>query len=293
MARKKNFESIENLRNQASKLQKRTTDKISRLRKQGLNVGGSEYDPRLDYSTRARMNRRELENYVKNLTLFNARSTQFVKGSDNVPILKSDWEILTNVQAKFNSRGELTFQQVKDIVLPSKISSTGKPYTIQEYVEQIRPEGRSSNRGIVNNPFSPINSSLGGQVSGDKVKKLTADIKKKSRPDYVRNQINGGKRSMVGFLKRTGLLGNYTNRLSRLNDKQFTSLWFFSDFAEKLFADYEAWLKATGNEQARLGDNIANYVDEYMEWAMNLDVDLKGLPRSTDKFKEIIDEDDI
>lgn len=81
-----NMASLRELRAQAAKRTKAASDKMSRLRKQGVEVRGSEFDVRLPKSRVDKMNRNQLAAYMRRINAFTDRNAKFDAGANGAPL---------------------------------------------------------------------------------------------------------------------------------------------------------------------------------------------------------------
>ena len=110
------------------------TRKISRQRAAGVDVSGSEFDPRRNLKTVARYNRRQLEGYIRTLNTFTDRRNQYVAGAGGSPIARSTFSQLQQLQDEARERARSRFADMRGIRQPSGMTG--------DNVVAMRPGGR-------------------------------------------------------------------------------------------------------------------------------------------------------
>src|SRR4051812_16186860 len=108
---------LDDLRREARRRHKAATDKISRLRKKGVDLGGSKEDQRRDLGLVKRYNTRQLRDYIGSLNNFTSRDNQYHSSANG--IIKADrFKVYKDLEGKYNADGLAHFDHVADVFVP-------------------------------------------------------------------------------------------------------------------------------------------------------------------------------
>lgn len=112
--------TLSELRARAARLHKNATSKISRLRKDGVDLAGTISDPRRSPELYKRYNRAQLEKRIELLEEFNSRySTTLVEiGSKGNRVTLAQVQAFKKLEKKANKRKIDIFNKIKDVEIP-------------------------------------------------------------------------------------------------------------------------------------------------------------------------------
>lgn len=247
----------------------RSTRKISRLKtKVGVEVAGSEFDPRKPAKLINRYTSRQLDAYMARVSQFNNRGTQFVPDAHKRPIPASEFKELTTVQTANRRRAQAELDPLRDIKLP------GRPETVgQRRAQMVENRSRMAGNPSVNDPYDPRVHKPGEPASRKKVKELLKDAKRKQSPGWDQREL---KRQIGEF----GQIVDYTgdtelaDAVKKLTPAQFKALWNSTDFATAVSTQYElARLAVAGKDKpqhAKLNEDAFADARRLVDWAKNL-----------------------
>ena len=242
---------LQDLQQAARRLHRAATSKASRLRvNQGVEIGGTEFDKRRDLNVVAGYNKRQLNSYIKSLKGFTDRSNSFVSGQGGQPLPAAMVKKFQAAQAKYNAIGVARFEKVADIVLPTT------NLTIREREKGLLPAIRRAAGEVTNRPYSP-NTLKASDINGaDALKVLLKDMTHKTSRAYSREKSIEG-RAQLQYMLDVINDNELQQRIDRLSNKEFDTLWNYTDFGKQLLPDYSrAKLQASETSLDDVQQNI-------------------------------------
>jgi hypothetical protein len=279
--------SLDDLRRELSRLEQRATAKISRNRRKGIELAGTQFDPRIGPDQKGkRYTRAKLERAVNELRAFNSRGTQFVplSGGEIAPSSMAQ-EFVSN-QRKYNNIVNREFNRVKGFRLPNAGDDLSKPtgMSIEERDASLfegqdkrakRAAGEATRR-----LYEPMNVKLSNVQGVQGLEALNKMMRKRLSRDYKPAEIARQRGEFEAMMKRTG--GEKAIEMGRrLTDHQFDILWNYGNFATDTSRDYQRITKlATGGASAeydRVHEDAMEDIMDSLQWAMFL----PASPRST------------
>lgn len=218
-------EELNNKRQQARKLHKAATRKVSRLKSKGVDVAKSGIDPRRDLSTLKRLNTKQLDSYIKRLEAFNSRSTQFApgKGGEALPGDKW-WEVATKVK-QVNRKREALWDEIKDLRIPSMGN-----VSLAEDQAMRTPDHPTMGATQSRAPHLPVRKDSQG-IAKAKLNQNIAELNAKLDPAYERKVLSGQRWAAYRMLDDIGRTDMVMD-LVKMSDKAFNVLWNYTHFAE-------------------------------------------------------------
>ena len=261
-------DDLEALRREVLARHDAATKKVSRLRRvAGVELGGTEFDPRVGPNAIRRMNTRQAVRHLAKLNSFTSRRTRFVSGAEMSPIPLDKWRQYKQLEAKNRQLGQKDFQRVANIKLPNG-------QTIAEYDEQMSPKGFKSvgyNKG--NKAFikgERTSSNIRGVKGLDKI---IENINRKNSTRYPQKVVKQAKENMIATLEGGGVSDAVIKKASKLTKFQTDVLWNHTKFARDAGEKY--WF--TANEKAggtvrptTSHADMESKLDEQIEWASRL-----------------------
>lgn len=263
----RNREEIARLRAEARQRHRAATRKVSRLKNNvGVNVAGTEYDPRRDLSKVKSYTAKQLSAYIAELNGFVSRSRQYVPDVAARPIPKTVFGEYKAVERAYNAMVNASTDDVKDIRLPSGM-------TIGERRAMLRANHPFAGNPSVRRPNQPVVRDSSEITSIDAMKKLVDNMRKQMTPKFRREEL---KRSREELSKIMDVINQpeVNKDINSLSARQFAILWNDSAFAEAASLQYELIMqRMTGKEQAWHSDVIETKFKEAVElvkWAKNI-----------------------
>lgn len=235
MARKS---PLDDLRAEVRRLQGAATKKVSyNRRKKGVELGGTEYDPRRNPSTIKQLRRGQLERFKEELTHFMNRSNNFVPDKAGRPIPIQEWRGYKWDEKRVGGLGRRMDQKIQDMNIPN-IGMTAK-----EYAESIKAKRVTAVGDATNRPFPQRNRKSTNIASLDALRKLRQDMQKRQTPEYMKLVIKRNRATAEKMLIVSG--GHKLNeKIKALSDEQFVVLWDYWNFAEAIAPKYEEGKKS-------------------------------------------------
>ena len=255
---------LNKLRAEAIRKRKAASAKIARLRNsKGVEITGTEYDPRKPADVLRRYNRRQLVNYLANLAKFTDRQTSFVNSAFNKPISAEAWNRYKELESRYNAIGAERDAKVADLRVPN----TGM--TVKEMDRMFTPNSKVAQGDLVNRPYGQINRSPENVNGAEALDRLTQDLKNKLKGTYLPEQIAIGRKQLKGMLDEIGN-SEFTKRFNKLTDAQFDVMWNYGNAREiaSFYSVLQMHISASGKEAyiEEHGDDIRSI----LEWAESL-----------------------
>lgn len=269
MARKSsNNVELNKLRAEARKRRNAATRKIARNRREkGINVAGSEYDPRKSPDAIERMNTSQLNSYIKRLNNFTSRDTQFISTGGG-PVSRRDWAKFKAAETKANTRSAIRAKRVGNLKLPIG------DMTISEREASIFGDKRvkRADGSVINSPF-PSWDHKPEQMNGpEALRQMQKAMMKQTSPERQRSNMRSWRGSALKMLEELGLQ-DMTLELEELTDKQFEALWL-GGFAHKLQPLYTIFKTRNAGRKSRWYDDAssdqAEQIKLYVDWAQRI-----------------------
>lgn len=229
---------IEQLRAQVANARKNAGGKAVRLRRdQGIRVAGSDQDPRRAAGVERSYNARQLKTYLGQLKGFNARSTQFVKGSQGAPIPKALASQLMAAQRSFNRARDRQSASVTSRKLPGHALTLGEEYSMINRGRGFDDAG----------PMSRANFRVEDTVSASAARKLQRTLERRSTPSSRRDELRRSRNVLAHKASYVGDAGALSEKIASLSDDQVMAAWSSPNFMDALnFAtdsdQYSGWV---------------------------------------------------
>lgn len=255
--------NIAKLRAEVMRAHKLAGDKARRVEQStGAKVAGSSFDPRRDPSKVSKYNARQLRAYQAELAEFRSRNTQFVAGSRGTPIPKHQWVRYQNVQQTYNKLGSWELASVFNVELPGGS-------TIGEREATFLPEGRAAAGRASNRPQGGVNLDAGQIHSADALPMLEKRLRDRMSEGSLSRAISAQRYQMGEMLSAIGE-SDLIPEFGELTDKQFSTLWNYTDFPDFLSTRYESVKNMSVEEQTKTGENIRADIREQLNWAKKI-----------------------
>lgn len=225
--------NIQSLREEALKRHKAASRKISRLRREkGVEVAGTEYDPRVDVTKIKRYNSKQLSAYIDRLNGFTRRTVQYVPDYRKRPIRARQWQGYQTAEAQYNSYVQERFRKVRDIRLPEGM-------TVAERMAVRTPTHPVMNQEAVNAPYRRLSRKSTSMYGADKVAARERALRFKSSDAGRRYDLAKARDILRQWIDVTGD-ESMASAVAKLSDAQFEFLWNYTDFADSASLRYQA-----------------------------------------------------
>lgn len=243
------------LRATAIARQKAVTRKIARLKKLGVMIEGSEFDPRVDPSKIARFTTKQLKARIDKLNDFVNRNTQFVGDAKGRPIPRQEFaNYKRNIERAYNKMMDDKRAKVAGLMLPNGTTVGDRMKALKE----IRK---------MTTDFDSLFRDSTDFVSRDALKKVGDSLRKQMTTAYQEKMQSTNRRVGREMMDKIGR-SDLGDLLDSLSDEQFARLWQNTPFAE------EAGHRYAESEEGNSGMVFSGEQDEELEdliaWAQKL-----------------------
>lgn len=262
-------DDLAKLRSEVRASHRRATNKASRLRSKGVEVRGTDFDPRRNPANIKKYNAVQLRAYQRELTQFTNRRTSFEAGVGGTPLPGNLVNKYRTAEKKFNTIAGKEYSKVADIPLP------GRGMTVRQADMVDRPTRMQRAGGeAVSRPFDPVNRNISNVANAGALEKLTRQMENRTRPVYKSRKIREQREELLEMLTAIGNQ-DLIEQASNLTDDQFNVFWNFNvERVNEISRDYEFMkLRAAGTAeefQERIHDSASDRISETLQWASQL-----------------------
>lgn len=217
------------LRAAALKKHANAVSKVSRLKARGVDVAGTEFDPRRPWATVKRYNSKQLESYMERLDRFNARTFRLNALADRKPLPLGRWEQYQRTERQYNRKVDSALDRIGDLVPP------GSGLSLRQ-----REDMRKSVNGTANTENTILHTTnRKPQYVKDMnaLEKLEAQLVRRMSDEYQIGQIQSSRVSAEKMVDAIGAQ-DINDALAELSDEQFDILWSRTRFRDTLIAVY-------------------------------------------------------
>lgn len=257
---------INELRAEVRRRQRAANKKVSRLKARGVQLGGTEFDPRREARNIGRYNTAQLKSYLSDLNKFTSRENAFVAGAGGTPIRRSTYEAYTRAQRRYNMVAESAYEAVKSTFIPSH------GMTVEQFDAGMLSKRPGANVGATR-PLAPFRRAANEIVSEERMRELTKLLETKARPTFVRRKIKSQRDQMMKALQEFGDL-DLLERASKLTNFQLDVLWNYTDAPRDFFSGYhhaKLFAANPADETAsQIHEDAAYETRQWVEWASQL-----------------------
>lgn len=259
--------NINELRQLAKRRRQAATAKIARQRRvNGVEIAGTEFDPRLPPGAEAKMNSRQLRSYLNRVDRFTSRQTQFVPGDSGVPIPADRWRVYKGLETAYKKAGEADMKAVGSMALPKVYGEM----TLEQRMNTVVSKRITADGSAVNRPYMDLNRQSTNIKDAKALEKLIADMGGKTSAKYLPKKLKEGRKQLDDMMK---IIGDKKLRAKarKLTDYQFNALWNYTKFATDVGQDYDVIKAGGGSPKEQVDKTIhdnANYnMERALEWA--------------------------
>lgn len=257
------------LRSEVRAAHRRATNKASRLRSKGVEVRGTNFDPRRNPANIKKYNATQLRAYQKQLTQFTSRRTSFEAGVGGAPLPGDLVRKYRTAEKKFNTIAGKEYSKVADIPLP------GRGLTVRQADMVDRPTRMQRAGGMaVNRPYERVDRKISNVTSARALERLTKQMQDRTRPTFKTRRLREQREELLEMLTAIGNQ-DLIEQAVNLSDDQFNVFWNFNvERVNEISRDYEFMkLRAAGTAeefQERIHDSAAGRISETLQWASRL-----------------------
>lgn len=258
------MDDINSLRREVERMRRAATRKVSRIKtRHGVNVTGTEFDPRRGTQLHERYTAAQLTAYKARLESFLSRQNQYVPDASARPIPRAEWQGYKAREDAYRQVAGTVYENLKNVELPS-----GE--TVAERLSKMNVVHKQMHNPVTNLFFDPHERMSQDVVSREALKKLKKDLDRKARPETLRAKVREAKEQ---FAKMAEVINepDFRKAVTGLSDKQFVALWNYTNFASAIVMAYESAKKmlspkeeSWGHEKVRQQTNDAMSL---VEWA--------------------------
>ncbi|QXG07810.1 hypothetical protein [Curtobacterium phage Reje] len=244
--------------------------KVRRIENSGVEISGTEFDPRRRDAPLNRYNRVQLNNYRKRLDSFMDRSNQFVGDSSRRPIPRKEWQAYKGPERAANRNADKLARKYGDIKLPDGNTVLGRDAMARNVNFPMTANAAS------NSPLHKLERVPRNIASRKALKRLTQQQQAKVNPFYQDKLVSAGRRDARKMLKELGDTETQ-KKLNKLTDKQFHVLWAYTEFPDLLSRRYTgpegkgADLDEMNRADRQIALDDAREGKGWIEWAGTVD----------------------
>lgn len=252
---------LDELRAEVRRRQRAANNKISRLRANGIELSGTDYDVRRNAKLIGRYNRNQLNSYLGKLNAFNSRANSFVGGAEGAPIPRRVWSQYRKAEAKNNKQVMARLQRLSKTIIPGLGQS---PLDL----DQMRAPTRKGMRGVgANKVMRTVKREPRNVTGADAVAKLIKDFERRASPKVQKKLLRQSRRNALSLLGAMGA-DDLVNRIKKLDDSRLRILVEDTGFMEDAAQHYSGVLESD-NDAITDGLSENKYADllETIEWA--------------------------
>ncbi len=220
---------VQRLRDEVKKARQRAGAKISRNRQKGIEIGGTEADPRRNPALHKRYNAVQLRTYLRELNEFNSRNMQFVAGARGAPLERTAWARYKHAESRYNAVGAEHDAQVADIFIPTS------GMTIRERQSTIHPTAQGE---FANRPYSQVQLRPSQVPNGGALDKLIKEMQRRNSRNYLPGELKKSREQMKDMLNAIGHT-EFVERADGLSENQLDIMWNYTATARLVSLVYE------------------------------------------------------
>ena len=271
------MDEIKRLRAELAKRQLAASAKINRLRRvKGVQVAGTEYDPRRDPKSFKRS--RDIKAQLNRLNAFINRRTQFVPLAGGIPAPAEKWKKFHDADMTVVNLSRQDMQAFGNLQVPH----TGQTIADLEAMMPNKAAGDSRNRLY---DRTPVKSTHVRSV--EMLDKWTDQRLKQAKPEYRQDRIDSQRDSMNKMLTEIGDTATKA-RVAEWTDDQFYVFWSYGHNAENMDLWYRQAKAMAGSRekdevQARLVADVTAEFEQTFQWVESLP---PQLPASESKTRQ-------
>lgn len=220
-------DDLKRLRAEAAKLRTAVSNKIARNRRAGVNIAGSEFDPRRSAGIEKRYNRAQLTAYIASMRPFMSRGNQFVPDANARPIPRGEFRAYKATEAAQAAIRAQRDVDMGDIKLPGGL-------TVRQQQAMVPKSAGSAVYG----PYKTYDLQSTDFADRAAVGEMRGMLAKQLKSNFLPERIQAGRENLNKVLE---ILGQdaMIEKVDKLSDFQFDVFWFGTNIPEAIFMQYE------------------------------------------------------
>lgn len=243
----------------AAKKHKAAIAKVSRLKKQGVDIAGTEFDPRKSWDVVKRYNTKQLNAYMERLDQFNLRTRKFTALADRQPITQHVWNQFKKSEDRVN--------EIRNKILEAYGNLT-PPDSTTTVAERMAKHSEANPSSI----FAPRDAQRQNITSAESLRKLQEFNERNADPDYQAKRLTAARTSAGKMLDEYGD-DDLSSLVGTLSDEQFDVLWNHTNFRDNLIHGYATKLgKEGGRAKNQIVEDELDRARDLADWASSLQV---------------------
>lgn len=253
---------LDKLRARAEMLHNRATSKISRLKKNGVILSGTNLDPRPNKRNYRKYTKRQLESVILRLERFTER------GGATVPLRHGRINEAEYLEFKRLER-QRNKQKLEFLNYVKNFDAFGDgSMTVGQAIATVRPDAPRMGHAL-GDPYMTTDKKSHHIQSPKAFRELLKSVKEKRDSGYVADQVRAIKKSIQGMAEYLdpiqqasagGERWKFSEEIGKLNDRQLVIAWH-TKLAEATASSYHLVLAALGigaGAGAKLSDRAFN-----------------------------------
>ena len=245
------------------------TRKVSRLKAaNGVEVSGSDYDPRKSPDFIRNATPSQLKTLVRQQDKFISRETQFVPDAELKPIPQKVFDQVKKAEAKKNEFVQKFYEPFKDIY----IAPAGQ--TVDQRMAMITPIHEHMGTRTTDSPYKKSDRKS-TTLHGEKgAKRLAQHLKDLSTMKHEKESLRNHR---IGVMKMLDIVGDIEMqvKVAKLTNKQWAALWKYTKFASMIKSPYSHYnASITGDKSLSNSESVQTdlaVAGEYVDWAGSKD----------------------
>lgn len=266
------------LRAEALRLHKRVSNRISREKaRSGLNVSGTEMDPRRAPAKIRSMRSRDVDAHIRRMQTFITTPTPSYRAANGQAIPAPAWQAYKREESLQRRRANAELKRIGQLRTPGVKDASGrrqKGMTINDREANIAGQ-RMNSGAATNRPLIALKRKATAISSPEKLAQLTAAMQNRNSPEFKAERLKASREQLMEMLKTTGN-PKHARMAEKLTDEQLNVLWNYTNFADTLSRDYENAVelaktdkpKERMRESARATDD--KNISELLGWARRI-----------------------
>lgn len=251
------------MRELALRRTKAASAKIGRLKREGVNVAGSEFDTRKSAAQIKRMSRPQLRAYMGKVNAFTDRNLKFVAGAEGAPLPKHLVTAYTNAEKARNARLRVKGSRFDSVELPWAGMTVGQLHELNAAKEMnvLRSGGV---RGF--NMYAEHTRDPKGFPNAQALRELLADERRAGYGGNLKASLESQQINHAAWLEAKGQVG-MAEKVLNMDADQFDLLRNHTQYDNSVKFLYFGSEDADESVASRMrDDNVAEAAD-ILDWA--------------------------
>lgn len=239
------------------------TKKISRMRRvNGVDVGGTRYDPRRKLENVKGYNRKQLTTYLRELETFQSRGTSFAVGGGGTILPMEKVREYNRLKRRWNARVDRKMKAIEGVFI-EPLGKTVKTRRAERSNEGFAGVGEdATNRVYAKIQRDPLK--IRGEANLDKMLKQLRD---RFEPGYDAKHLASQRKQFRQMAKAIGAGSELRKLVSKMSDYEFSLFWNETNAAESMGNIYFLFTSADESKRQQFAGIIENNESETLSLA--------------------------